>query len=141
MSKRPHFGDCDEDAPAHIYAQIIAGLTPAVITQASVSSATYRVDQYDSRDDAVMQAGGTEITDDTALTTSAVFFNSLQTSGVGAEMVTSYGTGYNFAATIPAASFPTGGKWYSVELWVTPSSGEAYRGGWWVLECQGTAKS
>lgn len=136
-----HFGACDEDAPCHVYAQIVAGLAPAAITQSSVSSLTYRVDQYDSRDDALAQVGGTEIVDDTALVVASTVFNTLQSSGRGAEMVTSFGTGYNFAASIPGTAFPTGGKWYSVELWVTPTSGDAYRGGWWVLECIGTAKS
>lgn len=141
MSTQPHFGSVNEDSPKPVYAQIVAGLSTALITQSIVTSITYRVDEYASRDDAVNCASPTEITDDTALTKTSVIWDTLQTSGDGGSIVTDKGTGYNFATMIPAASFTTGGKWYGIEVWITPSSGDAYRAAWYVLECAASNKS
>jgi len=131
-----YYGVCEEDSPKSIYAQIVAGLAEALVTQSVITSLTYRVDQYASKADAVACTSGTEITDDTALVKTSVIFDTLQTTGPGANIVTSKGTGYNFATIAPAASFPTQGYWYRIELRITPSSGDEYTGGTWVLECQ-----
>ena len=129
------FGTVDEDSPKSIYAQIVAGLTEALVTQSLITSLTYRVDQYASKEDAVNDTDATEITDDTALVKTSVIFDTLQTTGPGAGMVTPKGTGYNFATIIPAAAFPASGVWYRVQVRITPSSGDDYTGGKWVLEC------
>lgn len=132
----PYHGVCYEDSPKVILARIV-GLDDALITQSTLSNLYYRVDSYASQDDAESCTDGTEILDDTALTISAAIYNTAQTgSGWPSELT----DGFNFKTTIPAASFPTKGRWYRIELWCDPTSGDDFLGGKWVFECLATAR-
>lgn len=133
------YGECDQDSPLPIYGQIISQITKVLVTQSTVSSLLVRVYEYASKADAESNTNGTQIGSDITLTKTSVIFDALQTTDPGDKMITTKGTGYNFATILPAASFPEGDKWYRADLRITPSSGDEYTGGKWVLECQARA--
>jgi len=112
-----------EDAPI-VLMDRVKNIAASYITQASVSTITYRVDAYSSQIDAEKCSNGTEVTDDTSLTISAVVYDTLQTAAPWDS--TADATGYNFRFTLPAASRPVGDKWHRVEVIITPSTGDAY---------------
>lgn len=112
-----------EDAPI-VLMDRVKNIAGAYITQASVSTITYRVDAYSSQRDAETCSNATEVTDDTSLTTADVVYDTLQTAAPWDS--TADATGYNFRFTLPAASRPVGDKWHRVEVIITPTSGDAY---------------
>lgn len=112
-----------EDAPI-VLMDRVKNIAGEYITQASVSTITYRCDSYSSQNDAEKCSNGTEVTDDTSLTTSAVVYDTLQTAAPWNS--TADALGYNFRFTLPAAARPTGDKWHRVEVIITPTSGDAY---------------
>jgi len=120
---RTKYGIGFEDAPIALMDRVksIAG---AYVTQASLSTITYRVDEYASQEDAETTTGGTVITAATSLTISAVIFDTLQTAAPWDSAADS--TGYNFRLDLAGTHRPNGGKWHRVEIVITPSSGGAY---------------
>jgi hypothetical protein len=107
-----------EDGGATIQARITkAGSN---IAQATLSTITYGVwDVTDPDSPTVTVAAGQSVT------IASTVFDTLQT-GSGWDRD---GTGFNFQHTLPATSFPTGGKTYRVEYKFTPASGQV----WWVV--------
>jgi len=89
----------------------VLGNNGTAITQASISS--IRLTSF--------QMPGGEQAYTAPLTVSTVVFNTLQTSD---PRWTDDTTGYNFAATVPAAAFPVGDVSYRVEAVLTPVSGD-----------------
>lgn len=112
-----------EDAPI-VLMDRVKNIAGAYITQAAVSTITYRVDAYSSQRDAETCSNPTEVTDDTSLTKTDVVYDTLQTAAPWDS--TADATGYNFRFTLPAASRPVGDKWHRVEVIITPTSGDAY---------------
>lgn len=112
-----------EDAPI-VLMDRVKNIAGDYITQASVSTITYRVDAYSSQRDAETCSNATEVTDDTSLTVSAVVYDTLQTAAPWDSTADS--AGYNFRFTLPAASRPVGDKWHRVEVVITPSTGDAF---------------
>lgn len=107
----------------------VKNLEGALITQASVSSLSYRVDRYSSLQDAEECENGTETADDTALTPkSSYIFDTLQTAAPWDS--TKDASGYNVRVDLPGASRPTGNCWHRYELTITPSTGEAFKIVW-----------
>jgi hypothetical protein len=101
------------------------------ITQATISSIAYSVYAYDDEDKAVAgDASGTAVVEDTALTVSAVVFDSLQTAAPWDSTADS--TGYNFRYNSVAADRPSGEKWHRYEIVFTPTSGAAFAVVWVV---------
>jgi hypothetical protein len=130
---KPHKGICYEGVPK-VIRSYISNAAAAAITQASTTAVTYIVDQYDDYDDAIDDNNATSIqTEVTAGSVSSLIYDTAQSWD-------EHDTGYNFQMTLPAASFPTKGKWYAVEVWVDPASGEDFIGGQWFFECQATRK-
>jgi hypothetical protein len=113
MSAQIRRGEGFEDGPGEVMDRC-KGLTGAYITQSSLSSVTYRVDQYESESDAERCVNGTEVIDDTALTVSAVVFDTLQTAAPWDS--TKDAVGYNLRFTLPGTARPTGNKWHRVEV-------------------------
>lgn len=138
MTKRLELnGECNEDSPVYIMA-CIRGAADALVTQASITSISYLVKQYSSADDARDNANGTTITSLTSAgSVSSLIYDTLQT---GSGWSGPEGTGFNFRMPLPVASFPTGGKWYVVEVWVDPVSGDDFLGSRQVFYCYHTAK-
>ena len=127
---------CYEDAPKVIMSRVV-GANAVEVTQATISSLAYWVDRYESLDEAIQDDTATSITSNSALTpVSSYIYNTLQTDNDWAAD----STGYNFKMTLPAASFPTPNKWYKVEVWATPSSGEAFPAFIGIFECVATVK-
>ena len=125
-----------EGVPKVVMARVV-GAAATNITQSTVSSLSYIVDQYDSEDDAVQDANATSVTTETSLSpVSSYVYNALQTDNDW----DADGTGYNLKVTLPAASFPAGNKWNRVEIWVTPTSGEAFPGFVGIFEVIATTK-
>ncbi len=142
MSKT-YFGQCYEDTPKVIYARI-TNTADAAITQATLSTLTYRVDRYTSREDAVNCQDGSEVLGAQSLTIASTIFDTLQTGNGWPAQDT---LGYNFKATIPPTAFPDSedaegnGYWYRVEVWCDPASGDDFLGGVWVFQCFATARA
>jgi hypothetical protein len=104
------------------------------ITQATVTAITYLVDQFNSEKEAEECSSPTEITAETSAgSVSSLVFDTLQSWDVDDD-------GFNFQLTLPAASFPTGGKWNRVEVWVDPTSSEDFCGGIWIFEVLSTGR-
>lgn len=137
MSKmKIHEDICYEGVPKVIMSHVV-GVAATAITQAVITAVTYIVDQYASRDDAMADANATSVTAETSAgSVSSLVYDSLQTNNDWEAD----SSGYNFKFTVPAASFPTGGKWYRVEVWMDPVSGEDFLAGVWVFECLATAR-
>lgn len=105
-------GDAFEDGGATLMARV-TGWNAADIVQSDISSIHYSV--YD-------RTAETSVVSATALTVSAVVFNTLQTDArwsVDSE-------GYNFRHTVPASALPNGDRLYRVEYKFTPASGEVF---------------
>lgn len=122
-TNRTKYGIGFEDAPIALMDRVksIAG---AYVTQASLSTITYRVDEYASQEDAEQCESGTEILDDTSLTISAVIYDTLQTAAPWDSTADSLG--YNFRLDLAGTRRPNGNKWHRIEVLITPSSGGAY---------------
>jgi hypothetical protein len=128
-----HKGECFEGVGKVIRSRVV-NYADADITQASVTAITYIFNQYPDADDAEADANATPVQIEvTAGTVSSLVFNTLQTWPDDEN-------GYNFAMTLPAASFPVGGKFYRVEVWIDPTIGEDFLAGIWILECHATAR-
>ena len=112
-----------EDSPIALMDRV-KNLSGTNITQASVSTITYRVDEYASENDARSTSNGTEITDDTSLTKTDVVFDTLQTAAPWDS--TADATGYNFRVDLAGTHRPNGNKWHRVEITITPSTGGAF---------------
>jgi hypothetical protein len=133
---KPQYGVCWEDTPKVVMSRV-EGLSAAAITQGTLSAMTYLVKRYATRADAENDENGTIVISETSLTISACIFNTLQTDN---DWPASDATGYNLKATIPASAFPASGLWYRVEVWCTPSSGDAFLGALCFLNCKATAR-
>lgn len=113
----------------------VEGLAAANIVQADITTpVTLRMWQHDTREDAINAANGTEVGASANIAVSDCIFNTLQTdarwteNGGDAE-------GYNLRVTIPAARFPTGGKWNRAQLLFNPAAaGEDDFRLVWVIE-------
>jgi len=123
MSAQIGLAEGFEDAPI-VLMDRVKNLDGAYVTQSSLTSITYRVDQYASEGDARACINGTEVVDDTTLTISTVISDTLLTAAPWNSTADS--TGYNLRFTLPGTARPTGGKWHRVEVILTPSSGGAY---------------
>lgn len=99
----------------------VKNLSGAYVTQASIDTMTYRVDQYASEIDARKCSNGTEIIDDTSLTVSDCIFDTLQTAAPWDS--DSDELGYNVKVALPKTAQPTGDRWHRVEITLTPISG------------------
>lgn len=104
-----------EDGGAILMARVV-GNAAAAITQASLAGITYSV--HDLTADAAVVTS-------TALTVSAVVFDTLQTDALW----TKDATGYNFKHAIGPSAFPTGKRKYAVEYLFDPASGNDF----WVV--------
>lgn len=118
-------GQVLEGSPAVFMAQV-RGQSAALITQASITSISYRVWNLTTGDEVNVDpegssSSGSQTTND-PLTVSAVVFDTLQTDAGW----TKDQYGYNFRHTMPAAAFPDGNVRYKVEYKFTPTSGEAF---------------
>lgn len=112
-----------EDAPIALMDRV-KNLSGENITQSSVTSLAYRVDEYASQLEAETCTSGTEITASTSLVKTSVVFDTLQTSApwdIAADA-----TGYNFRLDLAGANRPNGNKWHRVEIVITPTSGGAF---------------
>jgi hypothetical protein len=105
-----------EDEGLFLMARVL-GNAGTAITQASLTAITYGV--YD------VATGTATVTAGTALTISSVVFNTYQVTAVDPRWTLDT-TGYNFATSIPASAFPTGGATYQVEILFDPASGENF---------------
>lgn len=105
----PTHGTIWEDAGAMLMARV-TGNDGAAITQASLSTITYKV--FDLK---------TEVSTG-SLTISSVVFDTLQTDA----RWTVDSTGYNFRWDAPASLFTTSGHQYRVEIRFTPASGAIF---------------
>jgi len=83
-------------------------------TVASVSSLSYRVIEYASKDDAIKDIDGTEITATASLTVGSTIYD------------TPIDDTYNFKMLSPGTNRPNGNKWIRHQITVTPTSGPAY---------------
>lgn len=69
------------------------------------------------------------VTSSTSLTIASVIYNTLQTGSIWSTSLDKDGfTGFNFKATIAAASFPTGNTTYEVAVKFTLSGGNVFFG-------------
>lgn len=114
-----------EDAPVALMDRV-RNLSHAYITQASLTSVTYKVYACNTKDD-VIAANGT-IGASGTLTVSTVVYDTLQT----AAPWTKDATGYNLRYDSPGTDRPTGGLWYRYEILITPTSGGAFPVVWGV---------
>jgi hypothetical protein len=106
-----------EDSPYTLMAYI-KGQNAAAITQASINTLTFRVFQYDSHPEAENDENGTEVGVVATLTISVVINDTPQTDN---DWDTD-DIGYNLKHVIPAARFPTGGKWNAIEYLFDPAA-------------------
>lgn len=129
----PYVGICYEDTPK-VLRSYVDNIDEEAIDQASTDEVNYLVKQYDSKSKAEDDIDGTTIqAEATAGSVADLIFDTLQTWRLDDR-------GFNFQMTLPAASFPTKGKWYVVEVWVTPQAGEDFQAGIWILECLPTRR-
>lgn len=125
-----------EDQPTVLMAHV-KGLNAADIAQAAIDSMLFQVWQYDTEEACEEDDDGTEVGEATALTVADCVFDTLKTDyGWDAD-----DEGYNVRFTLPKARLPTGNKWYRVELWITPATGEQFLGGLWGILARAVAKS
>jgi len=103
-----------EDSGLYLMARV-KGNAGVNITVASISAITVYVYARDA---------GTLIATLTP-TVSGVVFDTLQTTALDPRW-TKDSVGYNFGYAIPAASFPTGGTAYRVEVIFDPASGDNF---------------
>jgi len=96
----------------------VYGNAGTAITQASLSSITYKVNRIAADHDRTE----TETADGTVTISSSVF-DSLQTSD---PRWTKDSTGYNFRVVIPASAFLVGDLRHRIDFLFTPVSGEAF---------------
>lgn len=129
MALSPTKGTIYENSGAVLMARA-TGNSGAAVTQASLSSITYKVFDASSTTPYTAIASGT-------LTIGSVIFDTLQT---GAPW-TADSTGYNFLWTAPASAFANLSSGlnpdqhtYRVEILFTPTSGEVF---WAVFELTG----
>lgn len=100
----------------------VKNLAGTYVTQASLSTMTYRVDEYASEADARSCSNGSPIVGTpTSLTIADCVFDTLQTSAPWDS--TADPTGYNIKITMPKTTRPNGGKWHRYEIILTPTSG------------------
>lgn len=104
------------------------------ITQAAVSSIAYTVTRYGSLDDAIDCVDGTAVVTSTALTVSAVVFDTLQTAAPwdSAADSTGYNFRYNSVATDRPAVSGGGTYWHRYDIVFTPASGAVFAVVWIV---------
>lgn len=95
------------------------------ITQAGVSSITWKIWDSFTRTGADVVASGT-------LTVANAVFNTLQTDGKWTDNPVNDDTGYNFAHAIPATAITTSGE-YRLEHEFTMSDGGVFVPGYWLL--------
>lgn len=128
---RINYGKVIEDNPKTLMDRIqsIAGTN---ITQATITGITYQTFEYASQSDAEQDINGTEIGASATLTVADVVFDTPQTTAPWDTTLDS--VGFNFKFTVPAARFPTGGKWIVVEPRFDPSSGDDFNGTIWIIE-------
>lgn len=120
-----------EDNPLLVMDRL-RGLDNAYITQASLATVTYRVFEYASYEDCVLDRNGSEVGVQASVTIASSIFDTLQTDsywtdddGVAIDAV-----GYNFRFQVPTARFPNAGKWYGIEFTFTPPIGETWKIKW-----------
>lgn len=101
----------------------VLGNAATAITQATITSISLAVYEYDTEEEATANTDGTVVSGvGGSLTVSSVVYDTLQTGSIW----TRDSTGYNFLYAAPATCLPTGGKWYRFEFKFTPSSGAAF---------------
>jgi len=98
----------------------VTGADGAAITQASLTSISYKVFDLNSTTPSTAVATGT-------VTIATSVFDTLQTDAIWSEDT----SGYNFKHTIASTVFTTGGHAYRVEYLFTPASGQPF---WVVFE-------
>jgi hypothetical protein len=113
-----------EDNPLTILDRVKAGANQLLL-QSMLASISYRVWQYDNREDLLLDRNSTEIGAQTAITISTSVFDILQLDDywVDADGNPIDAIGYNFRFTVPPARFPAASKWYRVEFTFTPPLG------------------
>lgn len=122
-----------EGVPATAKAYV-TNIAEAAITQATVNAVTYIAKQYNSRDEAEADSDATVIqTETSAGAVASTVFDTLQAWDVDS-------TGFNLKVTLPAATFPTGGKFVHVEVWIDPTSGEDFIGFSGIFEVVSTLR-
>jgi len=104
-----------EDTP-HVCLARINGYGATPITKASIASITCKV--FDLSGATPDTASSTP-----AVVVSSAVYDALQTDDQWGDEDE---TGYNFAYTVPATSFPLGDHYYLIEFMFTPTSGEAF---------------
>lgn len=112
---------CWEDAGLTIMARVLGNAGTAV-TQASLTGIAFK---------AFDLATGAQVGSTTALTVSAVVFDTLQDDDDDPRW-TLDSTGFNFLYTVPATFFPTGDQKYLLEFVFDPVSGDNFP---LVVEC------
>ncbi len=129
----PFTGVCYEDVPI-VLRSYVDDTDEDPITISAVSDVKYLVQHYASKGDAQDDVNGTiGVAETSAGSVAAIVFDTLQEWDVDDR-------GFNIKITIPAASFPTKGRWYVLEVWINPVAGEDFLGGIWILECLPTRR-
>lgn len=115
-----------EDNPIALMDRV-KNINGALITQASVSSLSYKVYACLSEDE-VVDGSGEQVGTTTTLTpVSDYVFDTLQT----AAPWDADETGYNLRIDLPGTARPAPG-WHRVEITITPTSGSAYTLRWGI---------
>lgn len=99
----------------------VTNLAGAYVTQASLSTMVYRVDEYASEADARACSNGTEIATAQSLTIADCVYDTLQTAEPWDSDADP--TGYNVKCVMPKTTRPNGSKWHRYEIMLTPTSG------------------
>lgn len=108
-----------EDNPKTFLDRIeVAG---ALVQQSDITAVYAKVFEYSSRENALNDVAGVQVSTEITYATASVIFNALQTGGIWKKDT----IGYNFLAIVPASYFPTGGKFYRVEFRFDRSAGGA----------------
>lgn len=129
MSAVIHYATAFEDAGISLMDRV-QGNGGTNITQAAITSISYSVYEYTSKDAATQGSGGTLIVGPSSLTVSAVVFDTLQTAAPWDSTADS--TGYNFRYNSVAADRPTGDRWHRYEIAFVPASGANFKVVWVV---------
>lgn len=123
-----------EDNPLTLadHVKMRSGATSADLTQAALSggSIKYRVFEYANQADAEADSNGTEILTESTLTISAVVFDTLQSNDLWTDNGGDSDDGFNLLVDIPAARFPSAGKWYRIEIKISPPTGDPFKIVW-----------